>query len=143
MYIGLMDTNQEAQTYLANMSKKTKPLATEIHTFLISLGCVSYVKTIYIGYSINEEMVAAMYGHVDHLEIAIALPENTESAILVDASHLTWRTLPVAAIVKQRIDMTEFREMAKIAVTNVNTKSHYVNRDNDFFTMARRKRSGL
>ena len=48
-----MVENNDAQTYLSGMSKKMKPLAEALHASLISLGCVSYVKTIYIGYDID------------------------------------------------------------------------------------------
>ena len=50
---------------------------------------------------VGGEMVAALYSHADHVELALALPESEEHRLLVDATHLTWRTMPVAAIVEQ------------------------------------------
>ena len=124
------------------MNKKVGPLASDLHDVLLNLGCVSYVKTIYIGYDIAGEMVAALYGHSDYVEIALALPEDADGDLLIDASHLTWRTLPVAAIVRKTTDVQPFKELASVAVERVRTASHTVNRDNDFFAKSRRERRG-
>jgi len=134
--------NSDAQAYLSEMNKKFGPLASDLHDVLMKLGCVSYVKTIYIGYDIAGEMVAALYGHSDHVEIALALPEDTVGDLLVDARHLTWRTLPVAAIVRNKTDVLTFTQLASTAVERVRTASHTVNRDNDFFINSRRERRG-
>ena len=124
------------------MNKKVGPLASDLHNVLLNLGCVSYVKTIYIGYDIDGEMVAALYGHSDYVEIALALPEDADGDLLIDASHLTWRTLPVAAVVRKTTDVQPFAELASVAVERVRTASHTVNRDNDFFAKSRRERRG-
>ena len=137
-----MAIDAEAQTYLADLNKRVKPLATGLHEALLDLGCVSYVKTIYIGYDIDGEMVAALYGHSDHVEIALALPEDAEGDLLIDARHLTWRTLPVAAIVRNTPDLVAFKQLALIAVEGVRNSSHTVNRDNDYFIKTRRERRG-
>ena len=105
------------------MNKKVRPLASDLHDVLLNLGCVSYVKTIYIGYDIAGEMVAALYGHSDHVEIALALPEETDGDLLVDASHLTWRTLPVAAIVSSVAELPLFTKLASDAVDRVRNAS--------------------
>ena len=137
-----MSSDGDAQAYLAEMGKRVRPLATELHEALLSLGCVSYVKTIYIGYDIDGEMVAALYGHSDHVEIALALPEDAEGELLIDASHLTWRTIPVAAIVRTKDELDQFISLAGAAVERVRTASHTVLRDNDFFARSRRERRG-
>ena len=137
-----MSSDGDAQAYLAEMGKRVRPLATDLHEALLSLGCVSYVKTIYIGYDIDGEMVAALYGHSDHVEIALALPEDAEGELLIDASHLTWRTLPVAAIVRTKDELDQFISLAGAAVERVRTASHTVLRDNDFFARSRRERRG-
>ena len=137
-----MSSDGDAQAYLAEMGKRVRPLAMELHEALLSLGCVSYVKTIYIGYDIDGEMVAALYGHSDHVEIALALPEDAEGELLIDASHLTWRTLPVAAIVRTKDELDQFISLAGAAVERVRTASHTVHRDNDFFMKSRRERRG-
>ena len=137
-----MTDDGDAQTYLTEMSKRIRPLATELHVALLGLGCVSYVKTIYIGYDIDGEMVAALYGHSNHVEIALALPEDAEGDLLIDASHLTWRTLPVAAIVSSVAELPLFTKLASDAVDRVRNASHSVHRDNDFFMKSRRERRG-
>jgi hypothetical protein len=101
---------------------------------------MSYVKTIYIGYDIGGEMVAALYAHADHVEVALALPEDAEGELLVDASHLTWRTLPVAAILKSEADVEQFSKLVSEAVERVADQTHDVKRDNDFFIRSRRER---
>ena len=137
-----MTENSDAQAYLSEMNKKVRPLASDLHDVLLNLGCVSYVKTIYIGYDIAGEMVAALYGRSDHVEIALALPEDAVGDLLIDASHLTWRTLPVAAVVRNTTDVQPFTELASAAVERVRTATHTVNRDNDFFAKSRRERRG-
>jgi hypothetical protein len=137
-----MSSDGDAQAYLSEMGKRVRPLAAALHEVLLRLGCVSYVKTIYIGYDIDGEMVAALYGRSDHLEIALALPEDAEGDLLIDASHLTWRTLPVAAIVRTKDELDQFSSLAGAAVERVRTSSHTVHRDNDFFMKSRRERRG-
>jgi hypothetical protein len=138
----IMSDHGDAKIYLSEMGKKMRPIAEAIHEAMISLGCVSYVKTIYIGYDIDGEMVAALYGHPDHIEIALALPENAVGDLLVDASHLTWRTLPVAAIVRSPNEVSNFEQLAKLAAERVKTAAHNVNRDNDYFIKTRENRRG-
>lgn len=132
-------SHSEAEDFIGQLGHM-KELAGLTHCALVELGCASYVKTIYVGYDIGGEMVAAMYGHADHLEIALALPEDEESDLLVDASHLTWRTLPVAAVVKRKSQVAEFTKLATSACERVRSASHDVMRDNDFFIKAREAR---
>jgi hypothetical protein len=132
--------HSDAEAYLASLNKKISGLASEAHLQMIGQGCTSYVKTIYIGYDFNGEMVAALYSHVDYVEVAIALPENFDSSILIDASHLTWRTLPVAAVIKSKNDLKSFSTLVKAACRGVLNGSHTVLRDNDFFAKAKREK---
>lgn len=128
----------EAEKYLASLGRKVGGLAAEAHRQLIDQGCTSYVKTIYIGYDFKGVMVAALYGHSDYVEVAIALPEDFDSSILIDATHLTWRTLPVAALLKKPSDVKSFAILVKVACDGVLSGSHTVLRDNDFFVKAKR-----
>jgi hypothetical protein len=137
-----MTTNGDAQTYLTDLNKRVRPIATSLHEALLDLGCESYVKTIYIGYDIDGEMVAALYGRGDHVEIALALPEDAEGDLLIDARHLTWRTLPVAAVVRSKTDLGAFMQLARTAVEGIRNSSHTVNRDNDYFMKSKRERRG-
>ena len=61
-----MGSHAEANTYLNDLNLTVKPLAVAAHEAFVAEGCSSYVKTIYIGYDIGGEMVAA-------LRIAVAI----------------------------------------------------------------------
>jgi hypothetical protein len=134
--------HEEAGAYIASLNGKVRNIALSAHTELLSQGCSSYVKTIYIGYDFNGEMVAALYGHSDYVEVAIALSESHESPVLIDASHLTWRTLPVAAVLKNKADLKMFARLVKEACKGVLSGDHTVLRDNEFFAAAKRERQG-
>jgi hypothetical protein len=134
--------DSEAQKYIADLNKSSAALCTQVHEMFLAAGCNSYVKTIYIGYDIDGEMVAALYGHADHVEVALALAEDHPSSQLIDASHLTWKTLPVAAIGHNAAEVKKFRPLIDEACQRVRTRQHDVNRDNDFFMKAKRERRG-
>ena len=87
-------------------------------------------------------MVAALYGYENFIEVALALPEDAEDPLLEDASHLTWRTLPVAAVLRKETDIKRLSALAKTAVDRVKNATHDVERGNDFFVEARRERVG-
>ena len=136
-----MTTNHEdAEAYIASLNGKVRNIALSAHTELLKEGCSSYVKTIYVGYDLNGEMVAALYGHAEYVEVAIALAESYESPVLIDASHLTWRTLPVAAVLKSKADIKMFGPLVKEACKGVLSGGHTVLRDNEFFAAAKRER---
>jgi hypothetical protein len=132
----------EAQKYIANLNKSSAALCTQVHEMFLAAGCSSYVKTIYIGYDIDGEMVAALYGHSDHVEVALALAEDHPSSQLIDASHLTWKTLPVAAIGHDAAEVEKMAVLVVEACDRVRAGLHTVNRDNDFFMKAKRERRG-
>jgi alpha/beta superfamily hydrolase len=137
-----MSSHSEADAYLQGLNAPVRRLATSSHEVFVAEGCSSYVKTIYVGYDFGGEMVAALYGHSDHVEVALALPEDAHGQLLVDASHLTWRTLPVAAIVRTDDDVAELTELISLACRRVREREHSVVRDNDFFIRSRRQRRG-
>jgi hypothetical protein len=126
--------------YLADCNRGIRELAGAASGILIEQGCTAYVKTIYIGFESAGEMVAALYAHGENIEVALALPEDCEGALLVDASHLTWRTLPVAAVIRKASELEEFRELALVASERVRMGEHDVERDTEFFAKARRER---
>jgi hypothetical protein len=123
-------------------SKRLTVVAERIDNQFSDLGCNSYVKTIYVGYDLAGEMVAALYPHADSLEIALAIPEDFEHPLLVDASHLTWRTLPVAAIVRTQADLKSVADLITLACSSIGDGSHRVFRDNEYFMRSRRDRHG-
>ena len=132
----------EALKYIADLNKTSAALCTQVHEMFLAAGCSSYVKTIYIGYDIDGEMVAALYGHADHVELALALAEEHPSSQLIDASHLTWKTLPVAAIGHDAAEVEKMTGLVVEACDRVRAGLHTVNRDNDFFMKSRRERRG-
>lgn len=127
-------TASEAAVYISSLNKKVQSIARTVHDTLVSAGCTSYVKTIYVGYDFNGVMVAASYGHEDHVEVALAVDENHPDDRLVDASHLTWRTLPLALNLLTVRDAKESKALFIEACKRVASDAHTVNRDNDFFT---------
>lgn len=135
-----MSTSAEALEYLKTLNKKTSRLGEAVDELFGREGCSSYVKTIYVGYDIGGEMVAALYGRADHIELALALDEDHPASGLIDASHLTWRTLPVAAIVKSESDVRRVQMLIQEACARIRGGAHGVNRDNDFFIKSRRER---
>ena len=134
-------SSTEADAYITGLNKKVRPIAQAVHDTLISLGCTSYVKTIYIGYDLNGEMVAASYGHGNHVEVALALAEDHPDERLQDASHLTWRTLPLALNLTSTSSVKQAHSLFEEACSRVGGQSHDVHRDNDYFVARKRRRN--
>ncbi len=111
-----------------------------LHVALLAQGCDSYVKTIYIGYEISGEMVAALYAHANHIELALAVAEDHPNMVLKDASHLTWRALPLALEIRSTEDLILAGELIEEACGRIGGGSHDVGRDNDYFVRLRRDR---
>lgn len=124
---------------LGTLNKTLKSVGTALHERLLKAGCTSYVKTIYIGYDLDGVMAAALYPHPDRIEIALALPDDHESRLLIDATHLTWKTLPVAAVVKTKDDLAEASTLVDEACQRVKDGVHDVERPNDYFMKSRRE----
>jgi hypothetical protein len=122
---------------LGSLNPVLKPLGFALHQQLLEADCTSYVKTIYIGYDFDGVMVAALYPHHDRVEIALALPDDYQSDLLIDATHLTWKTLPVAAVVRSIGDMEEVLGLVSEACHRVATGSHDVERPNEYFSRSR------
>jgi len=137
-----MGRDDDVSDYLSQLNDFVVPLATAADGYLVNNGCNSYVKTIYIGYEIDGEMVAALYGHSNHIEMALALPEDAEGAILIDATHLTWRTLPVAAVVKFSSQLGDLELLIDQACSRVRSQQHDVLRPPEFFMEPKRGQFG-
>jgi hypothetical protein len=104
------------------------------YSFLVEeCGCEVYVKTIYIGFSLKDEMVAAIYPRSDCFEVAMALPEDIEGPEFRDATHLTWPTMPVSVEVRSEADLPGTLGHLRQAVTNIAGGHHDVRRPNDHF----------
>ena len=134
--------DSEAQKYIAELNKKSAALCTQVHEMFLAAGCSLYVKTVYLGYDIDGEMVAALYSHSGHIEVALAFAEDLPSGQLIEASHLTWKTLPVAAIGHNATEVKKMKPLITEACARVRAGRHDVNRDNEFFMKSRRERRG-
>lgn len=130
----------EVQHLLDTTNPTTRATALAAHHILTELGCNSYVKTIYIGYDINGDMTAAAYPHADHLEIALAVSDNHPHPQLEDASHLTWRTLPLSIKLATPDDVTTHQALLEEACARVREQHHDVHRDNDYFIGRKQRR---
>lgn len=132
--------NAEVQGYLDDTNAKVRKVLIALHDAMTELGCASYVKTIYIGYEINGEMTAAAYAHADHVEIALAVADDHPDSRLEDATHLTWRTLPLCLQLRTATDVKSAAELLREACERVANRSHDVHRDNDYFVGRKRGR---
>ena len=131
---------KESRAYLSHLSKSVSSIGRSLDSSLLAEGCTSYVKTIYIGYEIDGEMVAALYGRPDHIELALALAEDDPNRTLKDATYLTWRTLPVAVDVRTADEAAAAQDLIRRACERVRSKSHDVHRDNEHFVRSRQER---
>lgn len=129
-----------AEEYFSQWGAKVTPLGMPLHVALLAQGCDSYVKTIYIGYEISGEMVAALYAHAAHIELALAVAEDHPNMVLKDASHLTWRTLPLPLEIRSTDDLLLAVELIEEACVRIREGSHDVERDNEYFVRSRRDR---
>jgi hypothetical protein len=130
----------EVYKLINNTSPLVRSLAIEVHKHLVELDCFSYVKTIYVGYEVDGIIVAALYPYPAHLDLALALSEDAAHPLLSDASHLTWRTLPVLATLTTRKNLPAVKNLSTLAIQGVLNGSHHVSRDNDFFIKSRLER---
>ena len=130
-----------AEEYFSQWGANVTPLGMPLHVALLAQGCDSYVKTIYIGYEISGEMVAALYAHANHIELALAVAEDHPNMVLKDASHLTWRTLPLALEIRSTEDLVLAGALIEEACVRIRGGSHDVERDNDHFIRSRQARN--
>ena len=76
---------------------------------LTDLGLTRDVKTIYVSYTSKaEQLVAAVHPNPldNSIEVALSIPLDHEDPRLYDATHLKWRTLPVALRLKPTSKVT-------------------------------------
>jgi hypothetical protein len=90
--------------FIADSPKAIQSVLRNLCRFFDELGCDAYVKTIYIGFTMAGEMVAAAYPDGKTVEVALALPEDHPSEVLKDATHLTWKSMPVLLALRSSKD---------------------------------------
>jgi hypothetical protein len=125
--------SKDVEALLSESRAEIRELAETFHTAITELGCTSYVKTIYIGYQLGDQMVAALYPRGGSIEVAFALAEDHADMRLVDATHLTWPTLPLSASVSLLEELPWLIAHAAEAVARVNGNLHGVRRPNEHF----------
>lgn len=130
----------EAAKLIEGLPKHLREVFAECYSFLVDdSGCAVYVKTIYVGFAFDQEMVCAIYPHPDHLEAAIALAEDVEGQEFNDATHLTWPTMPVAMEIRNATDPEIVIGHLATAVQRVTKGVHDVRRSNEHFKERRRE----
>ena len=129
----------EAHNFLNGIEKKElRALANELHHHLMKDTVIDYVKTIYIGYEFQGEMFAALYRNTSAIEVALPLAEDESGPLIMDASHLTWRTLPLMIHVTSSSQLPQAFSIIDRSFDRLNTGLHKVNRTNEYF-IARKK----
>jgi len=135
----LQQGSADAQLFFSGIEKKTlRSLALELHNHLIKDSVVDYVKTIYVGYEFKGEMFAALYRNTGAIEVALPLSEDDAGPLIMDASHLTWRTLPLMIQVTRSSQLPEAFATIDRAFDRLKSGLHHVHRSNEYF-IARKK----
>ena len=130
----------EIEHFLIGVNPGIRKLLKHLKDIFEKQTCSSYVKTIYMGFDIDKEMVAAVYPHSNYIDIALALEEDHPDSALKDASHLTWRTLPVSLEVSTLNEIDQNIGLLHEACKRVQDGMANKPRDNEFFRKARRER---
>ena len=129
-----------ASGLLSPLPSTVREISEDVYSALVEgSGCSADVKTIYISFTIDADLVASMHPNPTFVEVALALPEDHESQLLEDASHLTWRTLPLLVPIDEDSDREEVLDLVYEAVGRVTSGEHDVNRDPDYFRTRRRE----
>lgn len=125
----------EAQRLFSGQYAPIMPAFAFVYDLLVNeYGCSPYVKTQYVGFDLNGRMVASAHPRGgDSFELALALPEDHESALLHDASHLKWRSLPVSVEIQRIDDVTTSKDLIQEAVSRINAGVHNVRLANTRF----------
>ncbi len=124
----------EAERLATTLPKPLHDAFARCYTLLADEGhCGVYVKTIYVGFSLGAEMVAAFYPRANCIEIALALPEDIEGPEFNDATHLTWPTMPVSIEVTDAESVSVAMERLREALALVAEGSQIVRRPNEHF----------
>jgi hypothetical protein len=133
----------EANQLTQSMSKAARTAFAALYDRLVgTYGCDVYVKTIYVGFEICGEMVAAAYPHHDKFEVALALSEDHPDPRLKDATHLTWRTMPVSIMVGRPEELEPLMHLVDESARRITEGTHNVNRPPEHFISREGRRGG-
>lgn len=127
------DLPKSAEKLIACMNPAVRAGFDIIASALIGAGCHAHVKTIYVGFTLGDEMVAAAYPHSDHCELALSLPLDYEGDGVIDVTHLTWRTLPVGVDITSVTSAETALPAVLEAANRVAGGTHDVDRPPEYF----------
>lgn len=111
----------------------------KIYRLLVGNGCEPDVKTLYISFTKDASLVASAHIGGKQIELALALSEDHPSGLLEDASHLTWRTLPVCICLDANSSHKDALNLVREALDRVMSGEHDIDRPSDFFAVRPRK----
>ena len=131
-----------SDAFIANAPNRVRALLRSIDLAFTAYGCTSYAKTIYLGFELNQEMIAAAYPLTESVDLALALPEDHPSPLLKDATHLTWKTMPVLLRLDPNDELGAVEPLLREAFDGVAQGRHAVNRPNEHFAARRRSLQG-
>ena len=122
-----------ARALTKNLPPHVQEVIQEVYTLLVGVGCDPDVKTRYISFTRNSCLVGSAHVSGKQIELALALPEDHPSDLIEDASHLTWRTLPVCLRLTASTDRQEVLDLVREALARVVRGEHTINRPAEFF----------
>lgn len=130
---------EAAEALVEGQTEKAKALMADVYGALVEAsGCRPDVKTIYISFTKDDCLVASAHPGPDGIELALALPENHPSPLLADASHLTWRTLPLLVSISESTNREDVMDLVYEAMSRIESGEHDVDRPPEYFRAARR-----
>ena len=132
----------EAEDLARNLPAHMKRTLDYVYKMLVEkYECFPDVKTINLTFTRGEDLVASAHIGSNYLELALALPEDHPSPLLEDASHLTWRTLPVMVDITKKTNPKQVLHLTKEAAERIVNGEHDINRSIEYFAKKRIKTS--
>lgn len=131
---------EAAEKLIESTEAQVSDLFRRAYDFLVAGGCSPDVKTIYVSFTLGSAMVAAAYPKHETVEIALALPDDAESPLLNDASHLTWPTLPVSVVIARDSIYEDIEALLSEALMRIGNGTQNVRRPSEFFEARKRER---
>lgn len=114
----------DVAAFISGSPRASRELLRAVFDTLSSLGAEAYVKTIYLGFEVNGAVMAAAYPSAQGVDVALALPEGHPSACLADATHLTWRSMPVMIELRKKETYVSAEPLLKEAFERVASGLH-------------------
>jgi hypothetical protein len=137
-----VDRNEARKKVFPGRLADLVPVWERVDDFLTECGLSPDVKTIYVSYTDEDRnLVAAVHPDPTSrtIEIALSIPGDNESDLTYDATHLKWRTLPLAIRLGPDDQVTdEVQALLEAAISNA--PSSVPRPSEDFEKISRRGR---